>query len=185
MHTKSYFHFLTAIAFSAALSLLFLTNSASAVDVTLGWDPNNEADLEGYGIYYQKDNPGPPYNLFGYVTLAELADPSNPTITVTGLDAGAVYQFALTAYDTADNESGFSIPVCAEIGDVIVAVPCPTGDTGGGGSSAGGSGGGGGGGGCFIGAVGGENAPSVRSTLIGLSLLGFIGFLKVLKFRVE
>jgi hypothetical protein len=139
--------------------LLVITNSALAADVTIGWDPNGEGDLLGYGIYYQKNAPNPPYLLFSYVTLAELADPGNPAMTVTGLDTGALYQFAVTAFDTSDNESGFSNSVCVEGGNVKVAVPCPTSGGGGGGSNGGGGssgGSGGGGGGCFIRAISGE-----------------------------
>jgi uncharacterized membrane protein YgcG len=129
---------------------------AFAADVTLAWDPNSESDLEGYGVYFSQNEPGPPYNLFGYVALSELSTPSAPTFTVTGLENGGRYHFAVTAYDTSGNESSFSISICADVGDVIT--PCPSSDTGdggdsgsgsGGGSSTGGSGGGGGGG-CFI-----------------------------------
>jgi hypothetical protein len=113
---------------------------AFSVDATLAWDPNNEPDLEGYGVYFSQDAPGPPYDLFGYVTAAELEDPSNPTFTVTGLDKGARYYIALTAYDSSGAESAYSAPVCADVGDNIA--PCPSASTG--------DGGGGGGGACFI-----------------------------------
>jgi len=134
------------------LMLLFIPILASAADVTLAWDSNNEVDLEGYGVYFQKDAPGPPYDLFGNITLQELADPDNPTFTLTGLEMGSRYYFTLTAYDTAGNESGYADPVCAEIGDQIV--PCASADAGSGtgGTTSGGSSGGGSGGGagCFI-----------------------------------
>mgnify|MGYP001144720422 CR=1 FL=1 len=148
-------------AFSAGLfsSLLSIfTSSAFAAEVTLAWNPNTESDVEGYGVYSSQDDTGPPYDLFGYVTLSDLSDPDNPTFTVTGLESGTRYYFAVTAYDTAGNESGFSSSVCADVdGDIIT--PCASTDTGGGdasGSVGGGtssgssSGGGGGGGGCFI-----------------------------------
>jgi uncharacterized membrane protein YgcG len=132
---------------------------AFAADVTLAWDPNSESDLEGYGVYFSQNDPGPPYNLSGYVALSDLSTPSAPTFTVTGLENGGRYHFAVTAYDTSGNESSFSISICADVGDVIT--PCPSSDTGGGGDSGSGSGGGsstggsgssggGGGGGCFI-----------------------------------
>jgi len=126
------------------LMLLFYAIPAFPADVTLAWDSNSETDLEGYGMYFMKGAPGPPYDLFGNVTTAELSDPTNPTFTVTGLEKGARYYFALTAYDTAGNESNFSDAVCANVGDVIA--PCSTENPGGGGGSSGG----GGGGGCFI-----------------------------------
>ena len=126
------------------LMLLFYAIPAFPADLTLAWDSNSETDLEGYGVYFMKGAPGPPYDLFGNVTTAELSDPTNPTLTVTGLEKGARYYFALTAYDTAGNESNFSDAVCADVGDVIA--PCSTENPGGGGGSSGG----GGGGGCFI-----------------------------------
>ena len=128
------------------LVLLFLAAPALSADVTLAWDPNSEADLEGYGVYFKLGASGPPYDLFGYVTLQELNDPDNPSFAVTGLVMGSSYYFAVTAYDTAGNESGYSAPVCAQIGDQIL--PCTSPPSSGG--SSGGSGGGGGGGGCFI-----------------------------------
>ena len=95
---------------------LLLPVFALAADVTLAWDPNTDANLEGYGIYFKKDTPGPPYDLFGYVTIEELSDPNNPTFTVTGLEEGSQYYLTATAYDSAGNESGYSNFVCAEIG---------------------------------------------------------------------
>jgi hypothetical protein len=138
------------------LALLFFPVLAFSADVTLAWDPNTEPDLEGYGVYFKKDAPGPPYDLFGNVALPELSDPDNPTFTLSGLQMGSKYYITVTAYDTAGNESAYADPVCAQIGDQIV--PCASADTGSGpGSpssgtgSAGSSGGGSGGGaGCFI-----------------------------------
>jgi len=128
---------------SGLFFLLFVlcASPAFGVDLTLAWDPNTESDLEGYGVYFRKGAPGPPYDLFGYVATAELDDPTNPSFTITGLTQGARYYIALTAYDTAGAESAYSSSVCAEVGDTIV--PCSSADTGGGG--------GGGGAACFIG----------------------------------
>jgi hypothetical protein len=137
---------------------------AFAVDLTLAWDPNTEADLEGYGVYFRKGASGPPYNLFGYVTTDEIADPANPSFTITGLEKGARYYIALTAYDTAGAESAFSSAVCADVGDTIA--PCPSGDAGGGG----GGGGSGGGGACFIGTSRGDSGH-FDSWMAGLAAL--------------
>lgn len=143
---------------SAGLALLVLTlftSFAFAADVTLAWDPNNEDDVEGYGVYFSQDDPGPPYSLFGYITLNEFSDSSSPTFTLTGLEKGFRYYFAVTAYDTAGNESDFSTSVCADVDDVVT--PCASANIGSGteSGSGGGSGSssGGGGGGCFIGSA--------------------------------
>ncbi len=134
------------------LTLLFPDSLLSA-DVTLGWDPNDEANLDGYGIYFRQDTVGPPYLLAGYVTLDELDNPYAPSFTVTGLQEGTRYYFAATAFNTDGKESVYSTPVCAEIaadGGISAcssSLPDTPAD---GGSSSGSSSGGGGGGGCFI-----------------------------------
>lgn len=188
------FHFFLPRAILAAVWLLLLTNSALAAEVTLAWDGNTEADLAGYDIYYQKNPPVPDYLWAGNITLAELADPSIPTFTVSGLDEGAVYLFAVTASDTSGNESSFSIPVCAEVGTPNVVVPCPTSADGGGssgdgsggdGSGGGGSGGGGGGGGCFIGSVAGQLDCRVAGVLGLLPLIWLLVSWRRMKRRLE
>ena len=167
------------------LVLLFLAAPALSADVTLAWDPNSEADLEGYGVYFKLGASGPPYDLFGYVTLQELNDPDNPAFAVTGLVMGSSYYFAVTAYDTAGNESGYSAPVCAQIGDQILPCTSPPSSGGSSGGSAGassgvasgGSGGGGGGGGCFIETASDHhNKPLIL--MVTLSFLGAISFIR-------
>jgi hypothetical protein len=147
-----------AALFGFFVSLLWSASAFSA-DVTLAWDPNGETDLEGYGVYYHKNTPGPPYDLAGYITLAELNNSSDPSFVVSGLEKGARYYFAVTAYDTAENESSFSNAVCADVGDSIT--PCPAAAS----SSGSASSGGGGGGGCFISAASEANVPIFLSWL--------------------
>jgi len=154
------------------LVLLFLAAPALSADVTLAWDPNSEADLEGYGVYFKLGASDPPYELFGYVTLQELNDPDNPAFAVTGLEKGSSYYFSVTAYDTAGNESGYSTPVCAQIGDQILPCTSPPSS----GESSGG-GGGGGGGGCFIETASDhQNKPLI--VMVTLSFLGAISFIR-------
>ncbi len=164
------------------LVLLFAPLRAFPADLTLAWDPNTEANLEGYGVYFKKDAPGPPYDLFGNVALSEFSDPDNPTFTLTGLEIGSRYYITLTAYDSAGNESGYAEPVCAEVGDQIL--PCGSVDESNGsgsgdasanpGSGGENSGSGGGGGGCFI-ATALEHA-NLDGTLFGLFLLAAVIF---------
>jgi hypothetical protein len=173
---------------TVSASLLFsllacFTSSAFAAEATLAWNPNTETDVEGYGVYFSQDDPGPPYSLFGYVTLSELSDSGNPTFTVTGLETDTRYYFAVTAFDTAGNESDFSSSVCADVkGDIIT--PCVSDDTGGGDASgsvgSGTNSGGGGGGGCFIGssAVGvGWLHPSMEDLIVLCCIAAFAWFL--------
>jgi hypothetical protein len=119
---------------------------ASAADVTLAWDPNNEPDLGGYLMYYGAYSSGP-YNgntaLNGpspiVVPLSSLADPSAPWLTIHGLEDGTYY-FTATAYDTRGYESNLSNEVAARIVDGKVTVVTSSEDRGGGG-------------GCFISAA--------------------------------
>jgi hypothetical protein len=132
-----------------AASLLILgvvltgLNAFAAQQLTLTWDPQSDTDVQGYGVYYTQGAAGPPYDLYGYVAKQELTTPDGPSFTVTNLQQGATYRFAVTAYTSQGTESGFSNQACAQVGDVIV--PCAPSS-----SSASGSDGGGGGGGCFI-----------------------------------
>jgi len=169
-----------AVPIGLLFSLLALfSSSAFAAEATLAWNPNTESDVEGYGVYLSQDDSGPPYSLFGYVALSELSDSDNPTFTVTGLETGSRYYFAVTAYDTAGNESDFSGSVCADVnGDAIT--PCASDDTGGGDASgsvgSGSSSGGGGGGGCFIGssAVGvGWLHPGIEALIVLCCIAAF------------
>jgi hypothetical protein len=154
------------VLFGFLITLLWSTSVLSA-DVTLAWDPNSEPDLEGYGVYFRKGTPGPPYELAGNLALADLTNDDAPLFVVSGLEKGFRYYFAVTAYDTDGNESTYSSAVCADIGDTIT--PCPAASS----SSASGSGGGGGGGGCFISASSEVNVPIFLS-LVALAIVGCI-----------
>jgi len=78
-----------------------------AETVTVSWDPNSETDLAGYKIYYSVNSRD--YN--------NSVDVGNVTsFTISGLTTGITYYFAVTAYDFAGNESGFSQEVSAMIG---------------------------------------------------------------------
>ena len=87
-----------------------------AADVTLAWSGNTESDLAGYYIYYKNGTSGAPYNGTGVdegdspikIPLGYFADPANPEYTLHGLSDTETSYFVLTAYDTEDNESGFS-----------------------------------------------------------------------------
>ena len=110
------------------------TLEVSAASIKLAWDPSSEPLVTGYRLYYGKSS--------GVYT--NVADAGNRTdFTATGLDAGATYYFAATAYTGAgdesvmSNETSYTIP-----GSSPTPAPTPPGDSSGGG--------GGSGGGCFI-----------------------------------
>jgi len=79
--------------------LLFHLQIAFGAALSLSWNPNGEADLDGYKIYYgtSPGNYGPPIDV-GDVT----------SYSLSGLTEGVRYYIALAAYDTSDNESGKS-----------------------------------------------------------------------------
>jgi hypothetical protein len=80
------------------LSLMW-TAYACAVDVTLEWDPNTEPDLAGYKVYYGVNGLSNP----------AFVDVDNHTVTtISGLDPGLNYSFAVTAYTTGRIESSYS-----------------------------------------------------------------------------
>jgi len=83
-----------------AVSVLILQSHTFvyAGDATLSWDPNTASDLAGYKIYF-----GTSSGTYGTPIDAG----TQTTYTVTGLAIGPYY-FAVTAYNTAGNESTFS-----------------------------------------------------------------------------
>jgi hypothetical protein len=84
-------------AFLFLLGLSPPRQAASAL--TLAWDPNTEYDLAGYNIYYGIQ-PG------NYDSITDVGNVTQ--YTVSNLEAGTQYYFAVTAYDTSGNESDFS-----------------------------------------------------------------------------
>ena len=108
-------------ALVAVLSLC-LFSPALAYNVTVGWDSNDEPDLEGYAVYYNIGSPGPPYKYSKDFPEKKLANPLNPAATITGLKEDTKYYVAVTAYDTEGNESRYSDDVCVQIVDSAIDV---------------------------------------------------------------
>jgi hypothetical protein len=98
---------LLKIGFLVASVLLFASVTA-AYQITLAWDANTESDLEGYVLYGRQESPCPPYDYIDTYPVTDLADPLNPGCKITVSEEDVVYYFAVTAYDTAGNESDFS-----------------------------------------------------------------------------
>jgi hypothetical protein len=92
--------FLMGILISFSLLLIPLSvQNVYGADVTLAWDPNPEANLKGYKVYYGSAS--------GNYSI--MVDVGNWTsLTISGLEAGKTYYFAATAYGPAGEESGMS-----------------------------------------------------------------------------
>ena len=137
-----------------------------AVDVTLAWSPNTEADLEGYRLYYKMGINGAPYNGVGAtegdapitIWMDELYNPDQPEFTIHGLEENETYYFVLTAYDVDGYESACSEEVSFNSADYDTIAGENLNDLIGDGSFDGG------GGGCFIAtaAYGSLMAPYVK-----------------------
>jgi hypothetical protein len=111
------------LAALVAISILSAATDAYAGQATLMWNANTESDLAGYKLYY-----GTSSRTYGFSI-----DVGNQISDVlSGLQDGQLYYFAVTAYDTSGNESGFSAERSLTIPDTApplisaVAVPVRT-----------------------------------------------------------
>ncbi len=83
--------------------------AASTGKVTLSWDAPASTDIVGYKVYYKADSAVAPLNGAGAVEGASPVNVSKQTTaTITGLDRSRVYYFAVTAYNSAGQESAYS-----------------------------------------------------------------------------
>jgi hypothetical protein len=82
----------------------------SASQIKLAWDPETDPSVTGYAVYYgtASRNYGIPIYV-GNVT----------TYTLNGLTQGVTYYIAVTAYDTANYESGYSNEVSGKITETV------------------------------------------------------------------
>jgi hypothetical protein len=76
-------------------------------EALLSWTRNGEADLAGYRIYYGATVNNLPHS----VDVGLTATPLTPSYNLTTFNIYGTIHFAVTAYDTSNNESAFSTPV--------------------------------------------------------------------------
>jgi hypothetical protein len=89
-----------------------LVAGQSGNSVTLLWDANSEADLAGYKVYW-----GTASRTYTNTPQPTVPVSPTPTYTVGGL-ANGTYYFAVTAFNNAGQESGYSNEVSA-----VISVP--------------------------------------------------------------
>jgi hypothetical protein len=81
------------------IPLFFFFATAEAAHLDLAWSPNDEPDLGGYRVYYGLES----RDYVGFVDVGRTT-----SCRLDDLMEDVPYYIALTAYDTAGNESGLS-----------------------------------------------------------------------------
>lgn len=108
-HSKKITFFLLELVVFGIILTLVNSSVLFAAEAILSWDPNTERDLAGYKVYHgtSPGTYGDPIDVGNQTSYAEI-----------GLSPGTHY-FAVTAYDTSGNESGFSVEVSKVISKSI------------------------------------------------------------------
>ena len=110
--------------FSFVLFFLAYSTVAFAGDAVLSWDSNDwtiDPDLAGYKVYHGTVSG----NYTNTIDIGLINPDGVPTYTVNNLTEGNTYYFAVTAYDTSGNESGFSNEVSKTL---MITEATPPGD---------------------------------------------------------
>lgn len=107
------------VALLGGLVAVCWASVGAAANAELAWD--QVVDATGYRVYYDTDS-GAPYegtqanegaSPLEYL-VANLADPANPTVTITGLPSCTELFFAVTAFNDA-GESAYSEEISAKL----------------------------------------------------------------------
>jgi len=77
---------------------------------TVSWNSNTEPDLAGYRVYY-----GTQSGQYDQAKGNGIVVTGATNYTISGLNLGTRYYFAVTAFDTSGNESGYSQEVFKDI----------------------------------------------------------------------
>ena len=92
---------------AVGLALFFVAARLEAGSVTVAWDPNPEANIAGYTVYWGTQS--------GVYTSSRAVTGAT-SLTVTNLTDGRTYYFVVQAYNTAGLRSDYSLEVSAYIG---------------------------------------------------------------------
>ena len=90
------------LIFPATLIIFLLCNYVYASELVLAWDPNNETDLAGYKAHYGTVSGN-------YSFSVDVG--KHESVSISGLEIGKLYFFAVTAYDLSGNESDYSAEI--------------------------------------------------------------------------
>ncbi len=100
-------------SFLLACFFPFLVAGATAESVILSWDPNSEPDIAGYRIHY--GTAAAPYS--------EVVDLNATNATVSNLVRGVTYTFAVSAFNSAGDESAYCEALSYTVGSSRVIPP--------------------------------------------------------------
>ncbi len=78
-----------------------IRSEANDGSITIHWDPPGDTDIASYKVYRRTSEPEFPANEYVSTTQTSYADPN--------IDANTIYYYAVSAVDTAGNESVLSI----------------------------------------------------------------------------
>ena len=106
--TSYYYRFLICLFLLVTVACSSTGPTPTSGTATLSWDANNEPDLQGYKIYLATVSGG-------YGAPIAILPTDVTSYTVTGLETGTTYFFAVTAYNSSDAESSFSNEVSKTI----------------------------------------------------------------------
>ena len=99
--TSYYRWFLVCLFLLVTMACSSTGPTPTSETATLTWDANSEQDLQGYKIYLATTSGG-----YGAPIATLPIDVTS--YTVTGLETGTTYFFAVTAYNSSGAESPFS-----------------------------------------------------------------------------
>lgn len=107
--------------FLIGLMVWVYASLAIGAEIKISWDANTETDLAGYNIYYgttARIGVDPKVcTMCGYTT--KKTSGTATTYIITGLTQGTTYWISVTAFDTSNNESGFSNEVNGPAKDYV------------------------------------------------------------------
>lgn len=93
---------------SLLLLLLTVVTLKAANSVTLAWNPNSETNLAGYRLYVGNASRNYPTNYVAPTNVVNIGGNPSCTLTVSNLDIGRKYYFAVTAFTSDGLESDYS-----------------------------------------------------------------------------
>ena len=99
--------------------VIFLTSVnafAANGSISLAWDRSTETDVVGYKVYW-----GTSSRLY----TAQQDNQNEITATISNLEVGSRYYFAVTAYNQSGLESAYSQEVSGLVGSPPIPTPSP------------------------------------------------------------